>query len=137
MSDKIVISGYYGFSNAGDEAMLSSLIASLKRTSPQVEITVISGNPARTRRNHGVYAVHRFNPYAVIRAIKHCTMVISGGGSLLQNVTSSRSLYYYLAIMEIALYFHKPLMLYGQGIGPINGEAAPEQWLLPYHVRHP
>ena len=51
-------------------------------------------------------------------------MVISGGGSLLQNVTSSRSLYYYLAIMEIALYFHKPLMLYGQGIGPINGEAA-------------
>ena len=124
MSDKIVISGYYGFSNAGDEAMLSSLIASLKRTSPQGEITVISGNPARTKRNHGVYAVHRFNPYAVIRAIKHCTMVISGGGSLLQNVTSSRSLYYYLAIMEIALYFHKPLMLYGQGIGPINGEAA-------------
>ena len=101
MSDKIVISGYYGFSNAGDEAMLSSLIASLKRTSPQVEITVISGNPARTRRNHGVYAVHRFNPYAVIRAIKHCTMVISGGGSLLQNVTSSRSLYYYLSLIHI------------------------------------
>ena len=52
MSDKIVISGYYGFSNAGDEAMLSSLIASITRTSPQVEISVISGNPARTRRNH-------------------------------------------------------------------------------------
>ena len=39
---KILISGYYGFSNAGDEAMLTAIVTSLKQQDPQVELTVIS-----------------------------------------------------------------------------------------------
>ena len=45
---KIVISGYYGFNNAGDEAMLSAIIQSLRSTFDTPEITVISGSPAKT-----------------------------------------------------------------------------------------
>ena len=56
----------------------------------------------------------------VIRAIGKCDLFISGGGSLLQDVTSTRSILYYLALMMMALIFRKPVMVYANGIGPIN-----------------
>ena len=55
----------------------------------------------------------------VIRAMRSCNLFISGG-SLLQDITSTRSLLYYLALMKIALIFNKPVMVYANGIGPIN-----------------
>lgn len=121
---KVVISGYYGFANAGDEAMLSAIIGSLRDIMPHVEITVITGNCQMTRKHHNVHTVHRMNFLAIAAAIRRCDILISGGGSLLQDVTSTRSLYYYLLVMRIALFFHKPVMLYAQGIGPVRGEKA-------------
>ena len=121
---KVVISGYYGFANAGDEAMLSAIVNSLRDVMPDVEITVITGNCPATEKNHDVKTVHRMNFFAIAKAIRRCDLLISGGGSLLQNVTSTRSLYYYLWIMRIALFFNKPVMLYAQGIGPVRGEKA-------------
>ncbi len=121
---KIVISGYYGFANAGDEAMLSAIIGSLRDIIHDVHITVITGNCQMTKTYHNVHAVHRMNVFSIAAAIRRCDILISGGGSLLQNVTSSRSLYYYLWIMKIALLFHKPVMLYAQGIGPVRGNNA-------------
>lgn len=118
---RVVISGYYGFANAGDEAMLSAIVGSLRDIIPDVHITVITGNCEMTEDYHQVHTVHRMNFFAIAAAIRRCDILISGGGSLLQNVTSSRSLYYYLFIMRIALFFHKPVMLYAQGIGPVNG----------------
>lgn len=118
---KVVISGYYGFANAGDEAMLSAIVGSLRDIIPDIHITVITGNCRMTKEHHNVHAVHRMNFFAIAAAIRRCDILISGGGSLLQNVTSSRSLYYYLFIMRIALLFHKPVMLYAQGIGPVIG----------------
>lgn len=116
----VVISGYYGFANAGDEALLTAIIGSLEDTIPDVSITVITGNCAMTKGNHNVHAVHRFNLWGIMQALRQCHILISGGGSLLQDVTSSRSLYYYLFIMWLALFFHKPVMLYAQGIGPVR-----------------
>ena len=121
---RVVISGYYGFANAGDEAMLAAIVGSLKDIIPDVSITVITGNCRMTRENHNVQAVHRLNFFAIAAAIRRCDILISGGGSLLQDVTSTRSLYYYLLVMRIALFFHKPVMLYAQGIGPVRGEKA-------------
>ncbi len=54
MNHKIVLSGYYGFSNAGDEAMLYSIIRSLQITFQNPEITVISGNPKATKEEFEV-----------------------------------------------------------------------------------
>ena len=118
---RVVISGYYGFANAGDEAMLAAIVGSLKDIIPDVDITVITGNCRMTRENHKVQAVHRLNFFAIAAAIRRCDILISGGGSLLQDVTSARSLHYYLWIMKIALFFKKPVMLYAQGIGPVRG----------------
>jgi polysaccharide pyruvyl transferase CsaB len=121
---EIVISGYYGFGNAGDEAMLAAMIEALTDVDPAVRITVISGCPADTRRRHGVASVFRLNYPEIIRALLKSDLLISGGGSLLQDVTSDRSLYYYLSIMMLAKKLGKPVMLYAQGIGPVRGSLA-------------
>ena len=92
---KIVISGYYGFANAGDEAMLTAIIKSLRSTETAVELNVISGDPVGTAARHRVASIHRFNPLEIVPALAGCDLLISGGGSLLQDVTSKRSLLYY------------------------------------------
>lgn len=117
---KIVISGYYGFSNAGDEAMLTAIIKSLRSTEKNVELTVISGNPEATAARHKVASIHRFNLLEIIPALQGCDLLLSGGGSLLQDVTSKRSLLYYLSVIELANLMGKRVMLFAQGIGPIN-----------------
>lgn len=118
---KILISGYYGFSNAGDEAMLTAIVTSLKQQDPQVELTVISGHPEITARLHPVKAIHRFDLWGILRAMTGTDLLLSGGGSLLQNVTSRMSLYYYLSIIALAGLLGKKIMLFAQGIGPIRG----------------
>ncbi|MBP2655047.1 MAG: colanic acid biosynthesis protein [Firmicutes bacterium] len=121
---EIVISGYYGFANAGDEAMLTAMIEALTTVDPEVRITVLSGNPADTKRRHGVEAVYRLNYPEIMRVMAKSDLLISGGGSLLQDVTSDRSLYYYLSIMILAKKLGTPVMLYAQGIGPVRGSLA-------------
>lgn len=117
---KIVISGYYGFANAGDEAMLAAIVKSLRSNNDAVELTVISGDPQVTAANHKVASIHRFNPLEIIPALWGCDLLLSGGGSLLQDVTSRRSLLYYLTILALGRILGKKVMLYAQGIGPIH-----------------
>lgn len=121
---EIVISGYYGFGNAGDEAMLAAMVEVLTELESNIKITVISGNPVETRRRHGVASVYRLNYPEITLALSRSQLLISGGGSLLQDVTSERSLYYYLSIMMLAKKIGTPVMLYAQGIGPVRGRVA-------------
>jgi len=117
---KIVISGYYGFNNAGDEALLTAILASLQAIEPDADITVISGNPGNTVVQHQVKSLYRFAAVRLLQAIGNADLVISGGGSLLQDVTSKRSLLYYLSVIAAAKWKGKKVMLFAQGIGPIR-----------------
>lgn len=121
---KILISGYYGFGNAGDEALLSSILQALLELEPHAEITVISGNPTDTMNTHKVKAIGRFDILKIYQEVYTCDMLISGGGSLLQDVTSTRSLYYYLSIIALANTLGKRVMIYAQGIGPLRKSLA-------------
>ena len=121
---KIVISGYYGSKNGGDEAMLAAMLEVLREEVPDLSVTVISIDPEYTKRRHNLDAVLRSDICAIMKKIRAADLLISGGGSLLQNVTSGRSLYYYLAIIFFALIFGRRVMLYAQGIGPIRGTPA-------------
>lgn len=118
--NKIVISGYYGFNNIGDESILTAIISNLREGIEDIDITVLSKDPKLTYNKHGVNAVNRKNPFEIIREIKKCDLLISGGGSLLQDVTSNRSIIYYLSIILIGILCNKKIMIYSQGIGPIN-----------------
>lgn len=118
---RIVLSGYYGFDNAGDEALLTAIVREIKRFKPDAEFTVLSGNPKRTSDVHGIRAVSRINPWVLLREIKKADLVLSGGGSLLQDVTGPLSIPYYLGIVALAKMLRKPVAFYAQGVGPVNG----------------
>ena len=122
--NRIVVSGYYGSKNAGDEAMLAAMIEVLSDLDPQVNITVISTDPEDTKKRHGVHAVSWLSVGEILGALRHADLLVSGGGSLLQNVTSGRSLYYYLGVIWLAERLGVPVMLYAQGIGPVCGGLA-------------
>jgi polysaccharide pyruvyl transferase CsaB len=117
---KIALSGYYGFDNAGDEALLSAICHTIQSIEPRADFVVFSGSPDRTLQMHGLRAVNRINPWQVIRELLSCDLLISGGGSLLQDVTGPRSLPYYISIVALAKALNKPVIFYAQGIGPIN-----------------
>jgi len=119
-SKRVLISGYYGFNNSGDDAILKAIVKDLKKADESLDIVVLSNNPRLTEDVYKIKAVNRFKIIEVIRAIGKCDLFISGGGSLLQDVTSTRSILYYLALMMMALIFRKPVMVYANGIGPIN-----------------
>ena len=118
--NKILISGYYGFDNSGDDAILKAMVKDLKANIENIEIVVLSKNPRYTEEIYNVKAVNRFSIKAVRKAIKSCNLFISGGGSLLQDVTSTRSLIYYIILMKLAKMYKKPVMVYANGVGPIN-----------------
>ena len=119
---KILISGYYGFNNIGDESILKAVLDSLHEKLDGIEVTVLSQNPASTADKYGVKSLNRKSVKEIIRAVRRCDLLISGGGSLLQDVTSKRSIFYYLMIMNIALIMHKKVFIYSQGIGPITSK---------------
>lgn len=119
-STKVVISGYYGFNNLGDEAVLYSMLQALRREIPGLEVTVLSNNPAATAQEYGVRSVDRWNLWAVVDAVRNSDLLLSGGGSLLQDVTGIKTLFYYLGVIMIARFFRRPVMYYAQGIGPVN-----------------
>lgn len=116
----ILISGYYGFGNFGDEAILEILINKIKSLGANVH--VLSGNPLKTSKLYDVNSTYSFNLSQAILRILKCDVLISGGGSVLQDVTSLKSLFYYLFVINVALFFRKKVIIFAQGIGPINNK---------------
>lgn len=118
----LVLSGYYGFDNAGDEAVLHSIVQALKQAcqGQDLEIIVLSNQPEKTMKLYGVKAINRWDIKAIYKQIKNCDLLISGGGSLLQDVTSNKTVPYYLFIIKIAQWHKKQVVFYSQGFGPVN-----------------
>ncbi|MCM3635239.1 polysaccharide pyruvyl transferase CsaB [Paenibacillus camelliae] len=124
---RVVISGYYGFKNSGDEAVLKSILLALEEQGKAAGITlapvVLSGDPSWTSKKYGVEAVPRMHPASVWRAISSSDALISGGGSLLQDATGMKSIPYYTGIIKLAQWLRKPTFIYAQGIGPVHRQS--------------
>lgn len=118
--EKVLVAGYYGFGNAGDELILRSISTTLRKQNPSCEIIVLSNHPEKTASEHGVKAINRWSPAAVLKAILQCDLFIFGGGGLLQDTTGSPGLWYYLLLLWISIFLKKKLVVYAIGIGPIQ-----------------
>lgn len=116
---RILISGYYGFNNAGDDVVLYGIISSLKREQPNISLAVLSNQPDRTAELFGIEAYDRWSFGIIVRELMRSDMLVMGGGTLMQDVTSPRSVLYYLGIVTIAKLLGKPVVFYAQGFGPI------------------
>ncbi|MFH1428556.1 MAG: polysaccharide pyruvyl transferase CsaB [Candidatus Margulisiibacteriota bacterium] len=120
---KIALLGYYGFQNLGDEAILGVLLRKLPDYIQGADITVFD-NPHyihERKPRAGVRYVSRKNLFTVFSALLHSEVLIVGGGGILQDVTSRRSLYYYLTVISLAKMLGKKVILLAQGIGPLRG----------------
>ena len=118
----ILISGYYGFENAGDDSIAASIIHNIRKEAPDAKITIFCKNPKRNAKKYGVRAIGRFNIFAMLSEMRHAKLLISGGGNLLQNTTSSRSLFYYTAIIRLAKKLGLRIFVYANGVGPVFGK---------------
>lgn len=117
---RILISGYYGFDNLGDELLLTALLRQLRKVAPDSQMTVLSAQPRVTEARHQVEAVHRESFREVLGALARCDLLLSGGGSLLQDATSRRSLWYYLGLLDLAQRMGKDTFVYCQGAGSLE-----------------
>jgi polysaccharide pyruvyl transferase CsaB len=117
---RILLSGYYGYGNLGDDALLEVILSELRQRIPHVMLDVLSAQPEETAHLLRVEATPRADLLAVKRAVERADLVISGGGGLLQNTTSLKSLLYYVGILRTAHLARKKTMIFAQSIGPLD-----------------
>jgi polysaccharide pyruvyl transferase CsaB len=117
---RLLLSGYYGFGNLGDEALLEVIVRRVRERFPQLDIEVLSATPQATSAALSVASVPRWQWRSVRDAIGRSDVVLSGGGGLLQNATSFRSLIYYAAILREAIRSKRKTMIFAQSIGPLD-----------------
>ncbi|MBN2057290.1 MAG: polysaccharide pyruvyl transferase CsaB [Candidatus Saganbacteria bacterium] len=118
---KVLISGYYGFGNVGDESVLQALVSGLKEIDPDIGITVLSAAPKITKELNKVEAVNRYNWFRLLVKMLKTNVFISGGGTLFQNITSTKSFVYYVGLVLLAKLMFKKVAVIGQGFGPLQG----------------
>lgn len=118
----VLICGYYGFRNLGDEALLKSVAKLFNELDPGISVEALSYNVKYTEDAIGVKGFSRKSLIKLVQKIWKVDCVVFGGGSLLQDVTSSKSLLYYLGIILIAKIFRKPVAIIANGFGPVKNE---------------
>ena len=117
--EEILICGAYGKGNAGDDAILMAILAELRSLGPDFSFHVLSRNPKETRLTYRVNSIYTFNFFKIIPRMRRASLYINGGGSLMQDVTSWRSLWFYLWTLMAAKQSGCKVLMYGCGIGPI------------------
>lgn len=118
--DGVLICGAYGKGNAGDDAILEAILHQMGEIDGDMPITVLTRTPKATRIRYGIDAVHTFNVPKYLHVMGKTKLYINGGGSLIQDVTSSRSLHYYLSSIRWAKRRGNQVLMYGCGIGPVS-----------------
>ncbi len=114
---KAICSGYYGFDNFGDDAVLKVLVDNFAL---KYDLTVFSSSPDKTSRLYGVKSVYSFDYFRLFVELLRTDVLISGGGSLLQDATSLKSLIYYSGLIFLAGILNKEIIIFAQGMGPFN-----------------
>ncbi len=117
---RVLIAGYYGFGNIGDEAILAAIIQQLRALPDPPEIEVLSAAPDHTAATYEVLTADRWRLSSVAAAIRRCDLLVQGGGGLIQDATSRLSPAYYLGLLALARARRRPYVIFAQGLGPLR-----------------
>ena len=132
----ILIGGYYGAGNIGDEAILECMLGDLRETDKDLKFIITSWKPEWTRQQYNVDAVYWRDIPGLFSAVQRSDLVILGGGGLFQDYwgidpsTYLRTNYWditaYGSIPLLAKLYGIPAMIYAAGIGPLKTDLALE-----------
>ena len=121
---RVAALGYYGFGNLGDEAVLAGIRTTLDEVFPS-DFTVLTANATESSRLHpGTGTAERWNLRSMGKTLQGTDLFILGGGSLLQDATSIKSILWYAIAARIARRHSRKVLWWGQGIGPLNSSAS-------------
>lgn len=124
----VLLAGYYGFGNLGDELLAQSLVGLLLSFGLERErIAILSNDPAASERKFGVRAVDRWKLSEIREALLVSRSLLLGGGGLFQDVTSVRSCAYYWGLVRLARMVRCRVWAAGQSVGPLLSASA--KWL--------
>ena len=118
--DGALVCGAYGRGNAGDDAILEAIVTELRQIDPDLPVWVLSRKPSETRLTYRVNSIYTFAFPKFLWRMGKTRLYINGGGSLMQDVTSHRSLWFYLFTISAGKILGNKVMMYGCGIGPIH-----------------
>lgn len=137
---EILIGGYYGGGNLGDEAILAAILQDLRNLDPSLNYSVVSWDPHLTRKEHEVGAVYWRDIEALVEASRKADLILVGGGGLFQDHwgldpdtylrVNHGGISTYGSLPLLAEMTGTPCMLYGVGIGPLQSEIAREHTRL-------
>lgn len=116
----VLVSGYYGFGNLGDEAILEEIVNELKKLVPAEDIVILSNKPEHHKQIHGVEAIDRWNFGTLASHLLKTRLFLSGGGGLFQDVNSAGSAVFYGLQIMLAKTLGARTICYAQGLGPLK-----------------
>lgn len=122
---RIVISGWYGNKNVGDEAQLSSMISMIRFFWPNAEIAVLTDDPKATISEHQVNAISRggfFSKLKLLLALFKADLFILGGGTLLYDTKIGANQIKWLNEAILSMMMGTPVMYFNGGIGLIYNQ---------------
>ena len=132
MPPKILMSGYFGLDNLGDEAIFEAMVHNFRQHCPDVDVTALVADPQRAQRLGIRWAPRKHLP-SLMRELRRCDLLVSGGGGLIQDSTGVGSVAYYLGLIRLAAWLGKPTFLYAQGFGPVKTDWGQRlcRWMSP------
>ena len=118
----VALLGYYGFDNLGDDALLYTILRDLSALKPDIRAVVLTNKPKQGREICLTNTAYRFSPLKLRRVLKNNKILLFGGGSLIQDATSAKSLYYYLYVLRLAKKYGNKVYIFANGIGPVSAK---------------
>jgi polysaccharide pyruvyl transferase CsaB len=117
---KILLAGYYGFENVGDELLLRAVLDGVRKRLPEARPIVLSNLPRETSAAHQVEAISRWNPFRIAGSVWGANRLMFGGGGIFQDRTSKRSLLYYTGLVTLARVMGTPVVLCAVGVDSLR-----------------
>lgn len=133
-SPRLLLAGYFGFDNAGDEAIFESLVDNFRRLDPDIQLSALVHDPGTAKRLE-VKPVPRKDLGAVWSALRSCNLFVQGGGGLFQDSTGPGSVLYYGGLLAMAALAGRPSVYFCQGFGPVKSGVG--RWLTRQALRLP
>lgn len=115
---RVAVAGCYSTNNPYEEAELTAVVAALRALTPALEITVFSHGQRKTGKLPEVRTANRWNPFQLVYSLLHTDLVLSEG-----NIRDDQGIWPLLShfgILALARLFGKPVVAYGQGVGPLK-----------------